>query len=216
MLRCLALAVLFTGSIRIAPLSSTVLDADIWWHLRGGDAIVAQHAVPHHGVFSQYAERPWVEYSWGFEVLASCFYHWFGLMGLVVLRATLQVIISAALFVILLRGLRSFWQAWALTVFGMWAIHHCFGMQPMLISSAEIPAAIRESKAEEYNCVPLMAHDLGYLSRARLPHHHFLHDKMGLNRCRLPQPRSQFRKLRLDQANCFPHHENGLSCFLWR
>jgi hypothetical protein len=135
-LRCLALVILLTGSIRIAPLYSTVLDADIWWHLRGGDTIVAQHAVPHRGVFSQHSERPWVEYRWGFEVLASRFYRWFGLMGLVAFRATLQVIISATLFVILLRGLRSFWQAWALTAFGMWAIHHCFGMQPMLISIA--------------------------------------------------------------------------------
>jgi hypothetical protein len=133
-IRCLALAILFTASTRFEPLSSAVLDPDLWWHLRGGDTIVAQHTVPHHGVFTQHAERPWVEYSWGFEVIASRFYHWFGLMGLVSLRLSLEAVITAILFVILRRGLHSFWQALPLTGLGMWAIHHCLGMQPMLTS----------------------------------------------------------------------------------
>jgi hypothetical protein len=133
-LRCLAIVILLTFSTRLDPLSSSVLDADIWWHLRDGYAIVAQHAVPHQGWFTQYSSHPWVDYSWGSEVVMSRFHYWFGLMGLVVLRSSLEIAITLVLCLILRRGLRSFWQAVPLTAAGMWAIHHCLGMQPMLIS----------------------------------------------------------------------------------
>src|SRR6185437_11511792 len=133
-LRGLALVILFTFSTRLDPLSSSVLDADIWWHLRDGDAIAAQHAVPHRGWFTQYSSHPWVDYSWGSEVLMSGFHHWFGLMGLVALRSSVELAITLVLFLMLRRGLRGFWQAVPLTASGMWAIHHCLGMQPMLIS----------------------------------------------------------------------------------
>jgi hypothetical protein len=132
--QCLALIILLTGSTHLEPLTSAIYDPDLWWHLRDGDAIVAEHAVPHHGVFSQYASHPWAAYSWGFEVIASRFYHWFGLVGLVGLRSGLEVTITLLLFVILYRGSGSFWRAWALTAAGMWAMHHCLGLQPMLTS----------------------------------------------------------------------------------
>lgn len=133
-LRGLALVILFTFSTRLDPLSSSVLDADIWWHLRDGYAIVTQHTVPHQGWFTQYANHPWIDYSWGSEVIMSRFHHWFGLMGLVALRSLLEIAITVVLFSMLHRGLRSFWQALPFTAAGMWAIHHCLGMQPMLIS----------------------------------------------------------------------------------
>jgi len=132
--RGLALVILLTASTRLEPLVSSVLDPDLWWHMRDGDSILAQHAFPHHGVFTQYVDRAWVAYSWGFEVIASRFYHWFGLIGLVGLRSTVEVLITASLFVILWRGLGSFWQAWPLAAAGMWAIHHCLALQPMLFS----------------------------------------------------------------------------------
>jgi len=132
--RGLALVILLTASTRLEPLASAVLDLDLWWHLRDGDSILTQHALPHSGVFTQYFDHSWVAYSWGFEVIASRFYHWFGLIGLVALRSTLEVMITASLFIILWRGLGSFWQAWPLTGAGMWAIHHCLGLQPMLFS----------------------------------------------------------------------------------
>jgi len=58
-----------------------VLDADIGWHLRVGDWIVSHRAVPHVGVLSRTAAaRPWIAYSWGYEVLLSRAYAWFGLV----------------------------------------------------------------------------------------------------------------------------------------
>jgi hypothetical protein len=133
-MRSLALVILLTFSTRLDPLFSSVLDADIWWHLRDGYSIVALHAVPRGGWFTQYANHSWIDYSWGSEVMMSRFHHWFGLMGLVALRSLLEIAITLVLFLILRRGLGSFWQAASLTAAGMWAIHHCLGMQPMLIS----------------------------------------------------------------------------------
>jgi hypothetical protein len=134
MFQWLALIILFTISTRFEPLSSAVVDPDLWWHLRGGESIVTEHVFPHNGIFTRHTERPWVEYSWAFEVLAFYSYHWFGLMGLVVLRSFLEVVITATLFILLRGGLGNFWQAWVLTLSGMWAIHHCLGTQPMLTS----------------------------------------------------------------------------------
>ena len=132
--RCLALVVLFTGSMRLKPLSSAVLDPDIWWHLRDGDFIIAQHRVPRQGLFTQYSSHSWVDYSWGSEVIMARVYHWFGLMGLVALRSVLELTIAATVFLLLSRGLGSFWRAWPSTAVGMWAMNHSLGMQPMLFS----------------------------------------------------------------------------------
>ena len=133
-IRWLALIVLLTAFTRVEPLPTAVLDLDLWWHLRAGDAIAAQHRFPTHAVFTQHSERPWIEYSWGFEVIVSRLYHWFGLLGLVGLRNALEVIIAAVLFAFLQRMLSSFWQAWGLTAVGMWTIHHCLNTRPMLFS----------------------------------------------------------------------------------
>src|SRR5664279_2319668 len=60
-----------------------VIDNDIWWHLKVGDWIIEHMAVPHTGILSRTAaSRPWVAYSWGYEVLMSFAYKWFGLMGI--------------------------------------------------------------------------------------------------------------------------------------
>lgn len=134
LLHCLALVILFTASTRLDPLSSTVLDPDIWWHLRDGNFILAQHTIPHSGLFTEYSSHAWVDYSWGSEICMALFHRWFGLMGLVALRSTIEVAITLILFLWLRRGLHSFWQALALAAVGMWAIHHCLGMQPMLFS----------------------------------------------------------------------------------
>jgi hypothetical protein len=140
--RCLALVVLSTAFTRFEPLPTAVLDLDLWWHLRAGDTIVAQHSFPRHAVFTQHSERPWIDYSWGFEVIVSRLYHWFGLMGLVGLRIVLEAAIAAILFVFLQRMLISFWQAYALTALGMWTIHHCLNTRPMLFSIALFTAEI--------------------------------------------------------------------------
>ena len=73
---------LVTVGVMAFHLKFSVLDLDIWWHLKTGDWIVQHMAVPHTGLFSwTAANRPWVAYSWGYEVLMSRAYAWFGLIG---------------------------------------------------------------------------------------------------------------------------------------
>ena len=72
-MQLLALAVLLAiVAGHSLQLKFCVLDLDIWWHLKVGDWIVEHVAVPHTGILSRTAAgRPWVAYSWGYEVLLS-------------------------------------------------------------------------------------------------------------------------------------------------
>jgi hypothetical protein len=96
-----------------------VIDSDIWWHLKVGDWIVDHIAVPHTGILSRTAAaRPWVAYSWGYEVLLSRAYAWFGLIGIGVFGTILTLAVAASIFWMLLRLSGQFWPSWLLT----WAV----------------------------------------------------------------------------------------------
>ncbi|MGB0023488.1 MAG: hypothetical protein WBP65_16870 [Candidatus Sulfotelmatobacter sp.] len=94
-----------------------VLDPDIWWHLSVGDWIVHNQAFPHTGIFSRTAaSRPWMAYSWGYEVLLSRFYDWWTFVGMGVFGTALTIAVALAVFVMLYRISRQFWTAWALSL----------------------------------------------------------------------------------------------------
>ena len=122
-LRSLQLAVLTALFVVVGEkalrLKYFVLDSDIWWHLKVGDWIVNHLAVPHAGILSlTAANRPWVAYSWGYEVLLSRAYAWFGLVGIGVFGTVLTLAVAYAIYWMLLRLSGSFWVAWILT----WAV----------------------------------------------------------------------------------------------
>jgi len=90
-----------------------VSDLDIWWHLKVGDWIVERRAVPHTGIFSQTAgNHPWTAYSWGYEVLLSRAYAWFGLLGVELFGVALTLAVAGVLFWMLHRLSHRFWVAW--------------------------------------------------------------------------------------------------------
>ena len=90
-----------------------VIDSDIWWHLKVGDWIVEHLAVPHTGILSRTAaNRPWVAYSWGYEVLLSRAYAWLGLVGIGVFGTLLTLAVAYAIFWMLRRLSGQFWAAW--------------------------------------------------------------------------------------------------------
>src|SRR4051794_30060819 len=69
-----------------------VTDWDIWWHLRTGQWILDNGQVTTTDPFSTYgADRPWIAYSWLFEVLIFGLYQWLGLAGVVVYRVVLSL-----------------------------------------------------------------------------------------------------------------------------
>ncbi|HTW59593.1 MAG TPA: hypothetical protein VMD99_15810 [Terriglobales bacterium] len=107
----LALLLVAIGAIAF-QLKYCVLDLDLWWHLKVGDWIVQHHAVPHTGILSRTAaNRPWVAYSWGYEVLLSLAYAWFGLIGIGVYGTLLTLAIAYAIYWMLRRLSRQFWPA---------------------------------------------------------------------------------------------------------
>jgi len=101
--------------IQSAPWRS-VNDADLWWHLRAGEWIVQHHQLPHTDPFSTTgAGKPWVAYSWPFEVLLFEIVHSWDLTGVAAFNIAIWMLIVIAVFH-LLRGLTpSFWTALALT-----------------------------------------------------------------------------------------------------
>jgi len=114
-----------------------VLDSDIWWHLKVGDWIVDHLAVPHTGILSRTAaDRPWVAYSWGYEVLLSRAYAWFGLVGIGVFGTILTLAVAYAIYWMLLRLSGRFWIALLLTWAVCWSFLFSGTPRPFFFSIA--------------------------------------------------------------------------------
>jgi hypothetical protein len=74
-----------------------VNDPDIWWHLRVGEWIVENQTVPFQDYFSAYGYgKPWIAYSWLFEVLMYAVHGRFGLTGIVYFTVIMAIIITLA------------------------------------------------------------------------------------------------------------------------
>jgi hypothetical protein len=107
----LAALFIFVGLISF-QLKFSVIDLDVWWHLKSGDWIVQHSAFPHTGILSRSAaNRPWAAYSWGYEVLLSRFYSAFGLIGVGVYGTLLTLMVGFAVFWMLRRLSDRFWAA---------------------------------------------------------------------------------------------------------
>ena len=97
------------------------LDPDIWWHIRVGDWIAHHHALPHYAIFSQYSDRPWVAYSWSFDLLVSGAYATLGLTGAPKLLLCIQILISLVFLLALRRIAGTFWRSWPIAILGILA-----------------------------------------------------------------------------------------------
>lgn len=117
LLQLCALVALLTGVGVIAfQLKYCVLDPDIGWHLKTGDWIIGHRGVPHTGILSRtVANRPWVAYSWGYDLLLSRAHAWFGLLGVGLFGTLLTMAVAYAVYWMLRRLSGRFWPAWALT-----------------------------------------------------------------------------------------------------
>ncbi|HXJ89212.1 MAG TPA: hypothetical protein VMS18_20510 [Candidatus Binatia bacterium] len=118
LLRLFALTTLIVGvGLKCFMDKLAVLDPDIWWHLCVGDWILQNRAFPHNGIFSHTAAtRPWMAYSWGYEVLLARAYNWFSFIGVGVFGTLLTIAVALAIFVMLYRISGRFWAAWGLSI----------------------------------------------------------------------------------------------------
>ncbi len=106
------LGLLTAVSARALILKLCVLDLDVWWHLKVGEWIVAHHGFPHVGILSRTAaDRPWMAYSWGYEVPLSRSYAWFGLVGVGVFGMLLTLAVAYAVYWMVRRLSGKFWVA---------------------------------------------------------------------------------------------------------
>jgi len=112
----LAALLVLVGAVAL-QLKFSVIDLDMWWHLKVGDWIVQHAAFPHNGILSRSAaDHPWAAYSWGYEVLLSRFYAWFGLMGIGIYGTLLTLMVAFSVYGMVRRLSGSFWPALLLAV----------------------------------------------------------------------------------------------------
>lgn len=112
-----------------------LLDPDVWWHLKVGDWILQHRAVPEVGILSRTAAtRPWVAYSWGFELILSRIYAWLGLEGFAGFGIVLSLLVPLTLFGACFALSRRFWRSWLLTLFGSLAYVYSLYPRPVFFS----------------------------------------------------------------------------------
>lgn len=112
-----------------------ILDLDIWWHLKVGDWIVQHAAFPHNGILSRSAaNRPWIAYSWGFEVLLSRFYAWFGLIGIGVYGTLLTVAVAFSVYWMARRLSGRFWMSCGLAAITCYSFLFLMMPRPVFFS----------------------------------------------------------------------------------
>jgi hypothetical protein len=97
LVQTLVLAVLFAGPALMCVRAACVADPDIWWHMRVGQWILQHHPVPRFELYSgPLMGRPWLAYSWLFEVLVTKLLFRFGLVGIVAYSSAMILAITAA------------------------------------------------------------------------------------------------------------------------
>jgi len=92
-------------SLLAGPLSNRPLaDADIGWHIRTGEQILATHSLPRTDPFSSTMQgQPWYAWEWLYDILLGILHRACGLNGVVWLCALLVAAVFALLFSQLLR-----------------------------------------------------------------------------------------------------------------
>lgn len=113
----------------------SVTDPDIWWHLAAGRWILRHHAVPRMDPFSLYGiGKPWIDYSWLFDVLIQLSYRTFGYVGIALYDVVIRLALAIALFHLVRSLLPHFWRAAALTAISLFAMSGVIGPRPGMLT----------------------------------------------------------------------------------
>lgn len=110
-------------------------DPDIWWHMRTGEWIVQHHQIPRADPFSAPTlGRPWVDYSWIFDVGSYWVISRFDLVSVVWFETLMRLATAVALFSLLRSLMPGFWKSVALTGVAMLGMAWVFPPRPGAIS----------------------------------------------------------------------------------
>ncbi len=114
------LVFLLTVAATLSLRPASVVDPDVWWHLRTGDWIVLHHAVPWQDVFGRYTlGHTWIDYTWLFDVLVASLYELKGLSGILAFTGTLIVASVVCVFGLLSKRMS---QGYALSLSALFLI----------------------------------------------------------------------------------------------
>jgi hypothetical protein len=106
-------------------------DADIWWHMRAGEWMVQHHQILHSDPFSASTMgRPWLDYSWLFDVAANWMVARFDLVSLMWFETLMRLVVTAAVFTMVRRLVPQFWRALGLTALAIYAMTQAFPPRP--------------------------------------------------------------------------------------
>ena len=95
--RTLLLTALFGLVISLSVHASLVVDPDLWWHLRTGQWVFGHGTVTTTDPFSSYGQgKPWIAYSWLFEIIVYSLYQAWGLIGPLIYTVVLALGITLA------------------------------------------------------------------------------------------------------------------------
>ncbi|MBM3251515.1 MAG: hypothetical protein FJZ11_01860, partial [Candidatus Omnitrophica bacterium] len=74
--------------------NESVYQLDIWLHLRTGEWIFANNAIPHQDIYSfVYFGNKWLDHEWLFQVITYCFFAASGFPGLLLMQTIVSVIV---------------------------------------------------------------------------------------------------------------------------
>jgi hypothetical protein len=133
--RTVVLAILLALPGWLCLRSPSVVDPDIWWHLRSGEWILQHHSFPQTDPFSIYgANKPWEAYSWLYEILVLKLFRQWSLMGLVAYTTAMVIAVTAALQSMLQRLQADFTKATLLTVAAVIPLSRLFTPRPWLFT----------------------------------------------------------------------------------
>ncbi|MDD1625125.1 MAG: hypothetical protein LUO94_10245, partial [Methylococcaceae bacterium] len=121
--RSLLFAGLYVLILIISMTPNAATDPDIGWHLSAGQWIVEHGTVPATDPFSLYGQgKPWVAYSWLFELMLYGLVQAFGMAGLVIFTAGLALGITSALLMLIRKIEQNAGIAIGLTALGIFAM----------------------------------------------------------------------------------------------
>jgi hypothetical protein len=119
--------------VAVRPVAEPVLDPDLWWHLRVGEWVTEHGRVPATDPFTQQG-RPWVAYSWLYEVALWNLYQALGLTGVVLYRAVMALAVVAAIHALIRLLEPRFLVATGLTGAAALAVAMLFSERPWLFT----------------------------------------------------------------------------------
>jgi len=122
-------------AVLILSSGTAVVDPDNWWHLSTGAWMVRNRTVPHTNPFAGWAQgRPWVAYSWLYELMLSGWFRAWHLRGLIFFELVLAMAIIVALFRLLLMFQDRAWKAAAFTAIGVFVLYPIFAPRPWMFT----------------------------------------------------------------------------------